>query len=1037
MKLLILPKFNRTLYFIVSGILTASLFLFDLSLELGVAVGNVYIILVIFSLWGGKLHYLFWSGVNATFFIWLGYYFSPAGGEHWKILLNRFLSFVVIWIVVIICRSLQKSQDTNRFNAIRLSNESRLKAILDNTVDGIITINTRGIIESFNPAAEQLFGFSEKDIRGQNVNLLMPDPWKSDHDQYIQNYLQTGEAKIIGKGREVIGRHKNGTCFPMELSIGKMEIEGQLMFTGIVRDISEREENKVELERAMKQNSLILSSVGEGIYVLDMEGNTSFINPAGAGLLGYSAEELIGKPQHVITHHSRKDGAPYPREECPIYTVLQNGTVHRETNEVFWRKDGSPFPVEYVAIPIRENNTTAGAVVTFRDITEKKQEEYRTNLRYDLTKVLAETQTLEGGVFKILQTLTDHLTWDLAYYWELGSESNTLTSRFGAYSEKIGREAYDIFSKKTFTISFEKGVDLPGSVWDSKKPTWINEVTVDPNFQRFPVAEKIGIHSGFGFPVNSGNTFWGMIEVFSAHQIKLDEDLRNLLSSVGSQIGQFMQRMESEFELSNAITYAQNAKHEAEAANRTKGVFLANMSHEIRTPLNAIIGYSQVLNRNQALDADQKKAIQTIESSGNNLLELVNNVLDYSKIEAGVKELNLKDFDLNELLEGLLTMFENRCEDKNLTVLLKRSDQDSTYVHGDQGKLRQILVNLLGNAIKFTNTGKVVLELEKKPANHYTFQVVDTGPGIPEEDQAKILEPFQQSESGRITEGTGLGLSISKELVRLMGGELSLVSQEGKGSYFFFTLELPPAKTSVLKRFQRGNEEYEYLLEGIAIKALVVDDVEVNRRLLIDILQKTGIEVIEAENGKEAVEQAEKHKPDIIFMDIRMPVMDGKEATKEIQRLFGSDQFKIVALTASVFHQEKTEVFDELFDDYISKPFRIERIYKCIQDLLGMEFNRKNKQRGENNLNLDKKPSSLKEIDLSQITIPVQLFFKIIDAIDERNVPRLKKELADMNLLGEEGNFLNKKMAPLVEMHKWDEVLAVLDKVKIMGKGHD
>ena len=469
MKFLILPKFNKNLYFVVSGILTASIFLLDLSLELGVAGGVAYIVLVLFSLWGGKRSYIFWAGITGTIFTWLGYIFSPPGGENWKVLTNRFLALFVIWIAVIICRSFQKSQDTIKSNAIRLSNESRLRAILDNTVDGIITINTNGIIESFNPAAERIFGFSEPEAIGQNVSILMPEPWESQHDQYIQSYLQTGEAKIIGRGREVVGRRKDGSTFPMDLSVSKVEIEGRLMFTGITRDISEREEKKAALEKLMNQNTLILNSAGEGIYGLDMEGNTSFINPAAAQMLGYSAEELIGKPQHTLIHHSRKDGTPYPREECHIYAAFKDGTVHRETNEVFWRKDGSSFSVEYVSMPIRENGKLVGAVVTFRDTTAEKREKYRNILRYNLTKVLAEAQTADDGVVKILQTFANHPTWDLAFYWGVKTESHVLSCKFGSYSKRLDTEAYETFSKQTFSMMFEKGIGFPGRIWDSKK----------------------------------------------------------------------------------------------------------------------------------------------------------------------------------------------------------------------------------------------------------------------------------------------------------------------------------------------------------------------------------------------------------------------------------------------------------------------------------------------------------------------------------------------------------------------------------------
>jgi len=741
MSFLIFPKFNKTLYFTVVGILTISLFLFDLSLELGIAGGVTYIAIVLLSLWANKRSYILWAGVIGTVFTGLGYYFSPPGGENWKVLVNRFLALFVIWIAVAICRSFQRSQDVIRSNAIRLSNESRLRAILDNTVDGIVTINASGTIESFNPAAEQIFGYSEVEARGQNVNILMPAPWKSDHDQYIRNYLDTGEAKIIGKDREVTGRRKDGTTFPMDLSVTEVEIEGRIMFTGFIRDITEREEKKAAFEKLMNQNTLILNSAGEGIYGLDLDGNTTFINQTGADMLGYSAEELVGKPQRALIQYFKAEDID-SKEDKPIYSALRDGKAHREANEVFWRKDGTFFPVEYVITPILEEDKVVGAVVTFRDTTAEKREKYRNILQYNLTKVLAKAQTADDGIVKILQTLADHPTWDLAFYWGVKTEPSVLSCRFGAHSKKLGSEVYEAFSKKSFSTMFKKGKGLPGRVWDTLQPAWIDEVGLDQNFPRHSVATKIGIHGGFGFPIISGGKFWGVMEVFATGQSQVDEDLNNLLNNMGSQIGQFMQRMESELDLSRALISAKEAKYEAEKASRAKGAFLANMSHEIRTPLNAIIGYSQLLNQSEDLEPDDKKAIQTIESSGNNLLELINEILDYSKIEAGTKELVPKDFDLNELLEGLINMFENRCEDKNISVSLTGTDKTPIYVHGDEGKLRQVLVNLIGNAIKFTNEGKVTVELEQKPSNHYTFQVTDTGPGIPERIKQKFWNRF-------------------------------------------------------------------------------------------------------------------------------------------------------------------------------------------------------------------------------------------------------------------------------------------------------
>jgi signal transduction histidine kinase len=308
-----------------------------------------------------------------------------------------------------------------------------------------------------------------------------------------------------------------------------------------------------------------------------------------------------------------------------------------------------------------------------------------------------------------------------------------------------------------------------------------------------------------------------------------------------------------------------------EAANQAKSIFLANMSHEIRTPLNAILGYTQILQRMKSLPADVKGAVETIEDSGNTLLALINDVLDISRIEAGRAELQETDFNLAALIDGLSNMFQIRCQQKGLDWSVEwQEGEKRVLVHGDEGKLRQVLMNLLSNAVKFTDSGGVTLRISESAPSHLTFEVIDTGAGVPPEEQETIFAPFSQGKDSAGKGGTGLGLTIAARHVELMGGQLAVESEQGKGSRFFFTVPLEVAAEEAIARTRDEVSQPvpTRLADGYQVAALVADDKEENRDVLSRILSGIGVSVITAEDGKQAVEAVMASQLDIVFMDI-------------------------------------------------------------------------------------------------------------------------------------------------------------------------
>ncbi|MDX8378684.1 MAG: PAS domain S-box protein [Gallionella sp.] len=759
-----------------------------------------------------------------------------------------------------------------------------------NCVAGTITINTSGTILSFDEISEHIFGYAASELLGQNVVLLMPEPYRSECNVFLAGDLCQLELSTVGRLHEGIGLKKDGSTILLSLFIGELKIpDGRILF-GVVRDISERK----DLERVQSQFSAIIDASSDAIMSKTLEGIVTSWNPAAQRMFGYSEQDMLGQAMARLIPKGHEN------EEPEILAKISRGEhiPHFETERQ--RKNGEVFPISVTISPIKDScGEIIGVSKIARDITELKRsaeelQQYRTNLEKLVSIATAE-------VTAIVQTAVNAI---------ITIDALGIMHVFNPSAEKL-------FGWKNREIVGKNISMLMEDPFSSEHDGYL------ANYLNTGKAEIIGKGREVTCLRKDGSTFPGYLAVGHTKLTDKQHFFVGFISDITPQ-------KKNEAEL-------RQAKEDAEAGARAKSAFVANMSHEIRTPMNAVIGFAEVVLQDAALSLENRQHVKIILSSAKSLLGIINDILDASKLESGKFSLETVCFNMPNALADILRTVDYRAADKGIYLNLEYAATLPIRLRGDPHRLRQIILNLVENSIKFTENGGVTLSVrpgERPDMLH--FSVKDTGIGMTQAQSEKVFEVFSQADASttRRFGGTGLGTSIAKQIVELMGGRIWVESEIDSGSVFNFTARFSVATLTEGCLYEDGNLVIEGYVSPRVFRVLLAEDIEANATLVILRLKQQGHEIEWVKNGREAVTAFKAGHYDMILIDVMMPEMDGLEATRQIRALEGTDQhIPILALTASILREDRERCYAAGMDKVEGKPIDFNQLFASMEQL--------------------------------------------------------------------------------------------------------